>query len=130
MTIDHTPPPPGEFEGIFEPHSGSRPVMSKPPRTTASIAFVREVRDMLEQTEGVATDIADWIADKMERFGARTAAPIFTMDGCGPVCSWCGSIWPLCGHHHDSEVLDDGGEPVVGPTIADASTLHTGGADQ
>lgn len=94
-----------EFEGIFEPNRGDRPVMSRPPKVEASVKFIHEVRDMLADTEGVATDVADWIADKMERFGARTAEPVFTMNGAGPVCSWCHVVWPLCGHHHMSTVL-------------------------
>ncbi len=100
--------PRSEFAGIFEP-TGSRPVMSKPPRMTASKEFVREVAIVLDGVED-ATALADWVADKMERFGARTARPVFDMDGNGPQCSWCGQIWPLCGDHHLSEALPDEGE--------------------
>lgn len=106
---------PSEFEGIFEPHP-NRPVMSRPPRMVASRDFVREVQDMLDRNGGDDDDerVADWIADKMERFGARTARPVFTMDGAGPLCSWCDAIWPLCGHHHLSESLG-GDEPDATP---------------
>lgn len=99
--------PRSEFEGIFEP-TPSRPVMTKPPRMKASKEFVHEVAAMLGVTHSEdATEAADWIADKMERFGARTARPVFDMHGNGPQCSWCGAIWPLCGDAHLSEELDD-----------------------
>lgn len=99
--------PRSEFEGIFEP-TPSRPVMSKPQRMKASKEFVHEVAAMLGvQHSEDATEAADWIADKMERFGARTARPVFDMHGNGPQCSWCGAIWPLCGDAHLSEELDD-----------------------
>lgn len=98
-----------EFEGIFEPGSASRPVMSKPPPVHASMKLVREVRDMLVDAEGDATAVADWIADKMERFGARTARPVFDMEGYGlTCCSWCDEIWPLCGHQYLSERIGEG----------------------
>ena len=101
----------GEFEDIFEP-TYDRPVMSRPPRETASTKFINEVAHELrtaglDLTPDDAVKVADWAADKMARFGARTAQGIFTMDGTGPCCSWCGAIWPLCGHHHLSEVPDD-----------------------
>lgn len=95
-----------EFYGIFEPKA-ERPVMSKPPRETASVKLIRDVQSELDiEDRELAVRIADWVADKMERFGARTAQGIFTMSGSGPHCSWCGIIWPLCGHHHLSEVPD------------------------
>jgi hypothetical protein len=94
----------GEFEGILEPMA-SRPVMSKPPRMRASMKLVREVSAALGiDDDAAALDAADWVADKMERFGARTARPVFGMDGEGPQCSWCSQIWPLCGCHHLSAV--------------------------
>jgi hypothetical protein len=95
-----------EFDGIFEP-TPERPVMRRPPKMIASKSFIREVRDMLDEADGDETKVADWIADKMERFGARTAQPIFDMKGNGPGCSWCGTVWPLCGHHHQSEELNE-----------------------
>lgn len=89
-----------EWEGIFLGEGGSRPVMSMPPRMKASMKFVREVADALGLEHDAACEAADWIVDKMERFGASTAQPVMDMEGCGPVCSWCGVLWPLCGHHH------------------------------
>ena len=95
-----------EFAEIMQPAPGTpqtRAPMTKPPRMIASSKFVREVRELLDQTRSVE-DVADWIIDKMERFGATGAQPVFGMDGTGPCCSWCGVIWPLCGHHHLTQV--------------------------
>lgn len=82
--------------------------MQRPARVIAASAFIREVADMLSDSGGDEALIADWVADKMERFGARTAQPCFDMDGNGPNCSWCGMVWPLCGHYHQSEMNFDG----------------------
>ena len=95
-----------EWSGIFLP-TAERAVMSKPPRTQASALFVREVRDTLGLDDDTATRVADWAVDKMERFGAAFAQPVFDMDGNGPICSWCTTIWPLCGHHHQSAMVDE-----------------------
>lgn len=89
-----------EWTGIFVFEGGDRPVMSRPPVPKAASALVREVADMLGVEYHDAIEAADWIASKMERFGAGTAQPVFDMDGNGPICSWCTTIWPLCGHHH------------------------------
>ena len=34
-------------------------------------------------------------------------------DGSGPECSLCGTLWPLCGHHHMShwEPVDHTNDP-------------------
>lgn len=67
-----------------------------------------EVREALHiEDDDRAREAADWIIDKMERFGARSAEGVFDLQGNGPKCSWCGMIWPLCGHHHQSEVQFD-----------------------
>ncbi len=100
-----------EFDEILQVAEDSvrpdRPVMSHPPRLVASAKFIREVRHALDITDDdKARHAADWVIDKMERFGARTAEGVFDMKGNGPKCSWCGVIWPLCGHHHQSEVID------------------------
>ncbi|MGX9348143.1 hypothetical protein [Microbacterium sp. KNMS] len=101
--------PEGEFDGIFEAPVGSRPVMSKPPRLIASYKLIREVRDVIGIEDDLrAREIADWLADKMERYGSRIARPVFEMDGSGPSCAWCTGMWPLCGCFHLSEMdLDD-----------------------
>ena len=99
----------GEFSHIFLPYD-PRPVMTRPPRTRASRKFVVEVREALGLSDDEADDAADWIADKMERFGASFSQPVFDMDGNGPMCSFCGAIWPLCGHHHLSGVSNDNAE--------------------
>ena len=107
-TLRWVPEDEGEFAEIFVAESGNRPVMSKPPRLLASAKFIREVREALSiEDDERAREAADWIADKMERFGARFAQPVFDLKGNGPICSWCGVIWPLCGHHHLSGVLDE-----------------------
>jgi hypothetical protein len=101
-----------EFSEIMQTAEDSvrrdRPVMSIPPRQVASSKFIREVKHALDITdEDRARVVADWVIDKMERFGAATARGVFDMNGNGPQCSWCGVIWPLCGHHHQSEVIDE-----------------------
>lgn len=101
----------GEFEGIFLPSESSRPVMSPPPAPQASARFVAEVRDALGLDDAAAATAADWIANKMERFAAATAQPVFDMDGNGPMCSTCTTIWPLRGHHHLSHDLPTDEEP-------------------
>ena len=97
---------PGEFEGIFLYGSEQRPVMSRPPMPQASDKLIGMVRDGLDIEDlDQARETADWIAALLERFGASCAQPVLDTDGAGPVCSYCGQIWPLCGHHHLSEML-------------------------
>lgn len=96
-----------EFEGIFLAGNGTRAPMSKPPRMKATKRFIREVQDALGIPDERATEAADWVVNKMERYGAYFAEPVFDMDGNGPKCSFCGMIWPLCGHHHMSGALGD-----------------------
>lgn len=94
-----------EFEGIFLPQP-DRAVMSRPPREMASSKFIYQVRTACDLDDATAERVADWAADWHERLGAAGARPVFDMDGCGPLCSWCGVIWPLCGHHHLSEATN------------------------
>lgn len=99
---------PGRYDGIMQFGGGSRPVMSRPQTPVATSLFIREVRDaLLIVDDDAARNAADWIVQHMEGMGAASARPVFDMDGNGPQCSWCGIIWPLCGHHHTSEVLDE-----------------------
>lgn len=101
-----------EILQVAENADPRRPLMSLPPRLVASRKFILEVRDALHiEDDDQAREAADWIIDKMERFGARTAEGVFDLQGNGPKCSWCGMIWPLCGHHHQSEVTFDDDEP-------------------
>ncbi len=93
-----------DFDGIFEP-TPSRPVMSRPPRATASRDLIRataaELRIIgINLPPDMEAPVADWLADKLHRFVALTSRPVFGMDGSGPECSSCGQVWPLCGHHH------------------------------
>lgn len=96
-----------EFTGIFMGSTESRPVMSKPRPMQATKKLIREVQEALGIPDDKAEEAADWVANKMERFGAASAQPVFDMEGSGPNCSWCGAIWPLCGHHHMSHNLPD-----------------------
>lgn len=103
-----------EFSEIIQSAGESRPVMSVPPRVIASAKFIREVQRELDIVDDDrAREAADWIIDKMERFGAYTARAVFDLDGIGPQCSWCGAIWPLCGHHHQAhQPHDDDGDAL------------------
>jgi len=94
----------GEFDGVILNTGQTRPVMSRPPEVQAASRFVIEVRDALGLSDEAAPAAADWVLNKMERYGASQARPVFDTEGNGPECSWCGQIWPLCGHHHMSAV--------------------------
>lgn len=103
---------PDEFAGILIDTSGPRRPMSMPPSYKAARVFVDRVMHELNITDRErAETAADWIVNLMERYGARSALPVFSLEGEGPCCSWCGMIWPLCGHHHMSaEIQDEGDE--------------------
>ena len=92
-----------EFEGIFERPAARRPVMSQPPRMLPSRKLIDQVRVACDLDDATAERVAYWAADWGERLGARTSRPVFDLDGLGPQCSWCGQVWPLCGHCHQSE---------------------------
>ncbi|WP_017791898.1 hypothetical protein [Leucobacter salsicius] len=99
---------PSEFDGILIATGGSRPLMSKPPEFKAARVFVDRVMAELDVPDRERAEfMADWIVNFAERFGASAAQPMFDMEGNGPQCSWCGQIWPLCGHHHMSEEISD-----------------------
>jgi len=93
-----------EFNEIAFYPGGTRPVMSRPPELIATNRFIFMVERGFEEHTTASTR-ADWILNLMERYGAASAQPVFTMDGQGPCCSWCGAIWPLCGHHHMSTAI-------------------------
>lgn len=95
-----------EFAGIFMTDGRPRAVMSKPPRMQASKAFIREVQDLLDASTSTE-EVADWIVNKMEDYGAHLAEPMFDMNGNGPACSFCKTLWPLCGHQHVSQRLKE-----------------------
>ena len=78
-----------------------------PPPGPATRDYIREIENMLDETGGDPEKVADWVNREVERRGAETAGPAFDMKGAGPSCSWCGALWPLCGHQHMSEVLDE-----------------------
>lgn len=84
-----------------------RPVM-RPPRVQATDQLVLETRLALDEFGGDPERMAQWVAERIEEFGALQAQPTFDMDGCGPLCSWCGVLWPLCGHHQKSELIGEG----------------------
>jgi len=94
----------GEFDEVILTTGQTRPVMSRPPEMQAASKFVIEVRDALGLSDESAPAAADWVLNKMERYAASQARPVFDTEGNGPQCSWCGQIWPLCGHHHMSAV--------------------------
>lgn len=96
-----------EFHGIIVTTTGTRTVMSKPRPFQASKKFIQHIQDNLGIPDGQAVAAADWVLNLMERYGARSAQPVFDMEGCGPKCSWCGCLWPMCGHYHMSEAIDE-----------------------
>ena len=85
---------------------------------TSSLEELREVTGIIAGTRGEqhpltramrrvkasAEEFTDVDSDWAERLGASRSRPVSDMHGNGPLCSWCGAIWPLCGHHHTSEV--------------------------
>lgn len=101
----------GEFEGIglvVEARSGP---MARPKPMQATKKFIQHVSDNLDLVPGSETAAADFILNMMERYAAQTARPVMDMEGRGPQCSTCSTIWPLCGHHHMSEELTTPEEP-------------------
>lgn len=101
-----------EWEGIQErPGRGRRPVMTRPPRPLPTEKFIGDVRheipDLADLGDDIVRAVAEWAIDKMERYAAAFATPVFEVDGIGPTCSFCGVVWPLCGHHLLSTDLPD-----------------------
>lgn len=95
----------GEFERIFIGHPAATQFFARPPKVQASKKLIRMIADAQAEHD-TPERFADWVADLMERYGARSARGCFFLDDdSGPRCSWCGGAWPLCGHHHLSEEL-------------------------
>lgn len=101
-----------EFDGWLIANNEPRAVMSPPRRYTAARPAVRAVEAAMDECSGDPTLLADWLVNLLERYGARSARPVFFADGEGegPCCSWCGAWWPMCGHHH--YVPEPSGEPL------------------
>lgn len=95
-----------EFAGILEdPERMLRPDGS-PATARPSPKLVREVERVLEVSAG-PQEVADWLADYMERYAALFAHPSIDMTDAPrsgqPLtveCSLCGVVWPMCGHGH------------------------------
>lgn len=108
-----------DFTEIILRTGETRPVMSKPPKLTATKKWIQQVEDATYDCSHPSGHLdhgkfADWILNAMEEFAAMNARPVFDMDGQGPQCSTCGMIWPLCGHHHLSEEAgEDDPEPAA-----------------
>lgn len=61
-------------------------------------AFVRDVEWALGTIGDNPLELARWIADIIEEHGSQFARPMFSMEGNGPFCSYCGTIGAICGH--------------------------------
>lgn len=59
--------------------------------------FIREVEWLLLENP-TPREIAQWVSDRIEEHGSQHARPVFSMEGNGPFCSYCGAIGPICGH--------------------------------
>ena len=108
-----------EFDGVFITTGGNRPLFSRPPRVRAS----RYLEDKIKSESPVpipddkAEDMADWIANLLDRYGAYHARMMFEMlpDGDGnPACSYCGSPHMFCGHGQMSGMPDNEEETEAG----------------
>ena len=92
----------------FMPLAYNNRAVMVPPTVQATDQLVLETRLALDETAGDPERMAQWIAERIEEFGALQATPVFDMEGNGPMCSWCSAFWPLCGHAKRSELLEDG----------------------
>lgn len=68
--------------------------------------FVREVEWMLDDANS-PREVAQWVADRIEEYGAQFARPVFSVEGNGPFCSYCGAIGAICGHPERSLLASD-----------------------
>lgn len=127
---DPAPKPESEFDHIFIGHPWATEFLARPPKVQASKKLIRMIADAQAEHD-TPERFADWVADLMERYGARSAQGCFFLeDDSGPRCSWCTGMWPLCGHHHLSEEIstdedDDGAHPT--PTDAAPAATPPGG---
>lgn len=94
----------GELSFMPLAYESPRPVGAKP-RVHATDQLIYETERALEDTQGTPEQMAQWIAERIEEYGAMQSMPVFDMEGNGPMCSWCGGIWGLCGHAAISEVV-------------------------
>ena len=97
--------PEHEMVGIILNTGRMYSAFTRPPASTATSKMVRIVRDGLADCD-TPEQAADWVLNFAIRFAAYHAEPVFDMHGNGPVCSYCGGLWPVCGHSHMSGVLD------------------------
>ena len=92
-----------EFVGIMEASEMMLRPDGRPATARPSPKLVREVERVLEVSES-PQDVADWLADYMERYAGLFAHPCIDMTDphqAGEVeCSLCGVVWPMCGHAH------------------------------
>ena len=59
--------------------------------------FVREVERAMDDS-ATPRELAQWVADRIEEHGSQHARPVFSIEGSGPFCSYCGAIGAICGH--------------------------------
>lgn len=95
-----------EFVGILTASEKMLRPDGRPATARPSPKLVREVERVLAVSAG-PQDVAEWLADYMERYAARFAHPCIDMTDPhrpgeqGTVeCSLCGVVWPVCGHAH------------------------------
>ena len=92
-----------EFDGVFLVEGRERPIFSRPPRVKATKYLEDKINDEspVPIPDDKAEDMADWIANLLDRYGAYHARMMFEMspDGEGnPACSYCGAVHMMCGH--------------------------------
>ncbi|MGY4845475.1 hypothetical protein ACW9PK_12135 [Kocuria sp. MNB10] len=100
-------PAPYDYTEILQVPAEEQPAFSRPPRVTATRKLIRVIEDAQRDHESPEA-FADWFANYLEGFGAAHAAGVFPIsaDGAGPLCSWCGASWPVCGHHLVSDEVE------------------------
>lgn len=93
-----------------------QPAPPRRPSTLASREYVhqveRDLRHLISPDD--APELADYIASELERVGGSDARLVFTVDGVGPVCSWCWAPGGLCRH-----IVGGASEHVQSSGVAD-----------